>query len=696
MKKRNVFFTWAKGALIAILVSSVIVWTPPNIVDASEGTPIETPVFDQHLLLSALQEPYLKYKFMTPSTEPNYLFDGGYVVNYDANAAFLYLLLYAYYYPNQIINGYNVTEEVRKRITYLVEPGARNEPPSAGGITANWHYAAAYQAIVLAKHMPEVWESIPNDVKYRIDLMMKAQLISSNFIINPVNDPKTHATGQAGGIYSNPNHWESYNAVYQLALLYHGSIGAVNQVITTTIPDGAAYDAFLQELYENGLFNIYDQWGYQQVRDFYLGLDNTTFDERFHDEPGYVYGASHPIVDWQQIKDRGSIPLEERIITPYESWPMFRETAKFFFQHKVGEVYKDAGEPIPYSAGSTWGDPNLLEQKLTGRIVDPVARQNLPNKGETGMAYEYNTANGGRSNHNYVLEGLLPMLPTSFVLKALSSKNSELWPIQSKSDEVDEIESRIRVGMTDIIYKGTYGYFSYDFRKLVTDTTSGEWRYYDVEYDRPANLEDKAIAQQEFSVIRAYNAPRIGYDYLVGLYRAMFDNRKGYAHRAAIKLYSDFDAVVPLVNPTALKVGDVFNAVVEVDEVSQLTGMDVGIRFNPSTLAVATVDGRKRVNSLVPHMDIIMINNEVDEENGSIRFSGVSKGYTTTGTYTNKQLYKIEFVVEQEGTLDIAFDDRQFSEGLRFVDAGNRLFYPRNQQIQQIQRIQRNTRHQRP
>jgi hypothetical protein len=337
----------------------------------------------------------------------------------------------------------------------------------------------------------------------------------------------------------------------------------------------------------------------------------------------------------------------------------------------------DAGEPIPYSAGAAWGDANALEQRLVGRVVDPAARENLPNEGEVGMAYEYDSGNGGRSNHNYVLEGLLPMLPTSFVLKALSNQNPELWPLQSRPDEVEEVERRIEVGMTDIIYKGTHGYFSYDYRKLVTDTTSGEWRYYDVEYDRPASAADKQIAQQEFPVIRAYNAPRIGYDYLIGLYQAMFENRKGYAYQAAIRLYSDFDASVPLRTTSSLKVGDLFTAVVEVDEVSQLMGMDLAVKYDMNHVAVVTVDGRKRVSQLVPSLDIIAMDNELDEVQGSIRFSGVSKGYTATGSYRNKQLYKIEFEVKQRGKdFGISLDERVFPGGLRFVDAGNHLFAP--------------------
>jgi len=665
--------TWTvtiKGALLLALLAAALV---PRDQAAAQGaaTPAAPkPVFDQHLLLSALQEPYLKYKFMTPPTEPNYQYDGGYVEVYDANAALLYLLFYAYYYPNETINGYNVTDEVRKRIEFLVKPGARNEPPSAGGITANWHYAAAYQTIVLAKRMPEIWEAIPEEAKHRIDLVMKAQLISSNFILNPANDAKTHATGQAGGIYSNPNHWESYNAVYQLALLYHGSLEAVNQVLTTTIPDEGAYQSFLAELYETGLLNIYDQWSYQQVKDFYLGVDNTTFDERFHTEPGYVYGASHPIRDWQQIKDRGTIPLDERIITPYESWPMFRETAKFFFQHEVREVEMDAGVPIPYAGGAAWGDANRLDQKLVGRVVDPVARERLPNRGEIGMAFEYDAGNGERSNHNYVLEGLLPMLPTAFVLKALSSDDPKLWPAQSKPEEVEEVERRIRVGMTDMMYKGTHGYFSYDYRKLVTDTTSGEWRYYDVEYDRVATEEDKAVAQQQFPVIRAYNAPRIGYDYLVGLYKAMFENEPGRAFNADIRLYRGFDAKVPVGHPASLKAGERFTAVVEADEVAQATGMELTMRYNPEAVKVAAVDGEPRIQNLVPGLNLIAIDNDVNEEQGIIRFSGVTTGYTTTQSVTNENLYKVEFEVLREAELGIVLEE------LRFVDAGNRLFAP--------------------
>ncbi|WP_309121566.1 cohesin domain-containing protein [Paenibacillus sp.] len=666
-----------KGAAALALLAAAILPAPQN--PAAEANPAPPaaeqkqalPVFDQHLLLSALQEPYLKYKFMTPPTEPNYPFDGGYVETYDANAALLYLLFYAYYYPNETILEYNVTDEVRKRIEFLVKPGARNEPPSAGGITANWHYAAAYQTIVLAKHMPEVWDAIPDDAKRRIELMMKAQLISSNFIMNPANDAKTHATGQAGGIYSNPNHWESYNAVYQLALLYHGSLESVNEVLTTTIPDEAAYEAFLTELHANGLWNIYDQWSYGQVKDFYLGIDTTTFDERFHTEPGYVYGASHPIQDWQQVKDRGTIPLDQRIITPYESWPMFRETAKFFFQHPVGEVEMDAGEPIPYAGGATWGDPNRLERKLIGRVVDPDARERLPNRGEIGMAFEYDAgSNGERSNHNYVLEGLLPMLPTSFVLKALSRNDPDLWPLQSKPEEVEEVERRIRVGMTDIVYKGTHGYFSYDYRKLVTDTTAGEWRYYDVEYDRVATEDDKAIAEREFPVIRAYNAPRIGYDYLIGLYKAMFENEPGHAYNADVRLYRGSDAKVPVGHPASLKVGERFAAVVEADEVRQAAGMELTLRYDPAVLKLVAENGESSVRNLMPGLDIVAID-EADEASGTIRFSGVSTGYTTTFSDTKTRLYQVEFeLLQEKKDLGIVLEE------LRFVDAGNRLFAP--------------------
>lgn len=119
-----------------------------------------------------------------------------------------------------------------------------------------WAYPIIASSIALAKATPSVWEELLEDEIERLDILMEAFTIISNFI---ANDANKYFTGLAlrGDVYKgwNPNYRISLVTPIVMASTYFGGADAVDKLLVEF-----DYDDFISRLETFGFKNMLDVW----------------------------------------------------------------------------------------------------------------------------------------------------------------------------------------------------------------------------------------------------------------------------------------------------------------------------------------------------------------------------------------------------------------------------------------------------
>ena len=156
---------------------------------------IVTKYFDPEYFLEAYKRPLLRYSSaITDNDNAN---------SATANAAALTCLLIE---ENLNPQGGAVVNRIIEHLTSVV---TKDQAP-AFDACCYWSYAPHSGSIAIAKATPSVWEKVPMDIKFRLDVMMRAFAYLESFATSDYNEYKT-GPGMKG------NYSKTWNPNYRLA-----------------------------------------------------------------------------------------------------------------------------------------------------------------------------------------------------------------------------------------------------------------------------------------------------------------------------------------------------------------------------------------------------------------------------------------------------------------------------------------------
>ena len=288
-----------------------------------------------------------------------------------------------------------------------------NEICANGGFPAQ-HELHVTGMFAIAKQTPRIWSQLTAAEKTRIDLIMKASLISCAFTTSNYNPyltsgPQRTLDGDTNvGRDWNPNYREGMHGSTLVAMVYFGG-----PVATQAILDGYNHAQFVAELYTNGLSNAWQTFNWKVLYPNSLAPTGTTIENSVR---YYKYYNS-------MISDHVGI-----------------------YNSLVNDTYgKNVNSGLNNGLGVNGG---------WGRIVSGA--NTLPNPGAVGMLKEFDSGDGSgsRSALNYVYSGFRSHQNTQLVLII-----GGYW--QKGSASANNAAGRLRIGNTDLWYKLEKGYYSY-------------------------------------------------------------------------------------------------------------------------------------------------------------------------------------------------------------------------------------------
>lgn len=294
-----------------------------------------------------------------------------------------------------------------------------------------WAYPATVCAITLCKKSPYIWSELTDDEVNRLDFLMTAFAVMSNFISNDENNYKT-GIGLKGDV------WKERGANFKFPLIvpafacaqYFGSADALDNILV-----GFDYDGFMSKAREYGFTNILEIWGtpaFEKNGIRYPGAKEllTTEGQAFivsstYFDNGNVYrggegkGAKIPyLYKGMRADDTGII------------------TYLIADNHNGGECRSKIGDE---------GDGTFACYTVDGSVSEA--------EGKDGMLSEYNSSDpGGLRSDAFYCQMDFSMETVFIVMCKLLS----LW------SEVDntELYQKLCSGNTDHIHKLDVGYFS--------------------------------------------------------------------------------------------------------------------------------------------------------------------------------------------------------------------------------------------
>ncbi|MES2661507.1 MAG: lyase [Verrucomicrobiota bacterium] len=294
---------------------------------------------------------------------------------------------------------------------------------STGGneICANGGYPAQHELHVtgmfaIAKQTPRIWSQLTTAEKSRIDLIMKASLVSCAFTTSDYNP---YISGSASGgqrtldaDYNvgrdwNPNYREGMLGSVLVGMVYFGGPAA-----TQAILDGYSHAQFVTQLGDNGLVNA-----------------RQTF-------------------NWKAANSTSTAPTGTQIENAVRYYKVYGYTLATYMS-----IYNSLANNT-YGRIVSSGLNNGAGINGYGRIASGA--ETLPNPGATGMLTEFNSSDGQgpRSSLEYAYTGYVPHQTHQLALIA-----GGLWPKGTAA--ADNAATRIRIGNTDLWYKMQKGYYSY-------------------------------------------------------------------------------------------------------------------------------------------------------------------------------------------------------------------------------------------
>lgn len=291
-------------------------------------------------------------------------------------------------------------------------------------ITANGGYPAQHERYItgmyaVARCIPRIWNQLTDEEKHKIDLVMKAALVSSAWVNSDENPhvktprAKQYAVDGDGNMNRdwNPNFREGMVGGLIHGICYFGPEKA------TAIVKEYDHEKFIAELEAAGLKNIHETFSWKKRNPESTAPDTQQIEQALHNFKYKGMDLSDPM-------------------------PLYHELVGCTFAAEVSAGLND-GRGIDPKDGK--GPAGVI---LSGA-------DKLPNKGQRGMLTEFASvdAGGPRSSTLYAWDGFRCNIVNQYVIIATG-----YW---KDGPEADESIQRIRVGATDLFYKLEHGYANY-------------------------------------------------------------------------------------------------------------------------------------------------------------------------------------------------------------------------------------------
>ena len=309
----------------------------------------------------------------------------------------------------------------------LIKSG--NEP----GIDAVqiWAYPATACAITLCKHTPDIWYELTDEEIERLDLLMTAFGLISNFIGNDANEYQTGISLRGDVRKQRPPNFRFPLIIPGIAAAhYFGGSDKLDEILT-----GFDYDAFIVKAQTFGFNNLLKIWqtpGFEHNGITYPGAKELLTTD------GSAYIVSKMPMDYGNVYRGGK---GKGAMIPYLYHGCRAGSAEIvndlvLFNHSAGAIKSTAGDN---------GDGTFVCY-----IIDGSAS---PMEGKDGLMYEYDTedSEGVRSDAHYC-----QMDFSMEIALLLMAKELGIW----SEDNNAELYKKIYAGNEDNLYKLSVGYMS--------------------------------------------------------------------------------------------------------------------------------------------------------------------------------------------------------------------------------------------
>jgi hypothetical protein len=300
-------------------------------------------------------------------------------------------------------SGTTVADALLGQVSSVIAGG---HEPSASGDIEGWAHNGVAQALLLARHEPNVWGRLAASDQGRIDDLMQAMGVGGNWGYNDANNFAT-GIGQFGNFRKtdNPNYREGYVGVEVAVIQYFGA-ARWDQMLSSF-----SYDAMTAKLQADGFTNITASWAHAGRALMEGGGRDTAGGSGAGVRMPFVYMGHH----------------SSDLIGIYDALATFTW-----------------GEPVTSTvSGTSHGVP------VTAHIDDNTTS---PFESQKGMEHEFNSTDstGLRSDALYAYEGFMNSLTTRSTMFALGD-----WGCGAPQTSIVNLES---VGVGDLLYKLQHGY----------------------------------------------------------------------------------------------------------------------------------------------------------------------------------------------------------------------------------------------
>lgn len=337
------------------------------------------------------------------------------------------LALAAHREPARLVGAVTLAEAFAQKLHPLLggwpaddAAGNTREPEAQGGI-GGWTHAAAAWILLLARRMPPVWAQLDAGERRRADLIMHALAVAGHFTMGDGND--CHVLLE--GVSTHNKAWNLNIAEgYVDVMLAAGEYFGVPQL--NAFFENFDFDALVAELRTANLMNVVRCWTHRpEMRDLLM------------------HGGRHETPPPKDVLGLGGfVGRALGVRRPFRFQGMALDDA--------WQIYLDHGYRLFGKAGRTRiiareGEHTYLMQRETPAVVSPW-------ESRVGMCAEFESTDwyGVRSCLSYAFEGVMINIGTAASLRVLG-----LW----RDDPAGtELEQRMAVGMSDLLFKAREGY----------------------------------------------------------------------------------------------------------------------------------------------------------------------------------------------------------------------------------------------
>ena len=307
----------------------------------------------------------------------------------------------------------------------------------SGELLHFWYYPILASAFAIAKRTPTIWDKIEDNRKKKIDLIMKAFAIGSNYISNDANDYKT-GLAMKGDVHKNrpPNFRLSLIGPIIPCVDYFGGADALDEMFANF-----DYDSFIDEMEDYGYVNMLKVWttpSFERDGEIFNGAKELLMN-------GGEACIKEPTLGTFNVYS-GGFGKGARIPYLYKG---FRADTADMINALIEYVY--SGGAIASSFGlDDDGNPKTY-------IID---HSTSPYEGLDGLMLEFNTTDSGfRSDANYCEVDFI--MTTSILLAA---KIAGLW----NEEQNKAVYSKVWNGSRDLMYKLETGFRSFSLNNYHT------------------------------------------------------------------------------------------------------------------------------------------------------------------------------------------------------------------------------------